>query len=515
MKSPFKVLYLEDEKPTEGEVLGVLEHVGINYCVEEARDRVAFQEALANHEVDLIISDRWTGAFNALEALKQIRSEKRDVPFLVISEDEGEQVECEVLELGAVDFILRKRLGRLIPAIRRALKEVEDLAQRKRLEAQFIESQKMELVGQLASGVAHDFNNILGVIMGYSDSVIAELDPNHSMRPHIEEIRMAAERSAGLAKQLLIFSRKQTVDPVVIDLNTVVGTMEKMLRRLIGENVELSIQQGKKLGRIKADSGYVGQVLMNLVINARDAMPQGGSLRIETLNKEVTVERKGEIGMIPPGEYVVLTVQDTGEGMDEVVKKHLFEAFFTTKPKGKGTGLGLSTCQTIVEKSGGFIDFSSEFGKGTTFLVYFPRVEQPLDAQSRVSSSRILPGGSETLLLVEDDPALSRLACGVLQKLGYSVLMANNGQDGLKMASQNPGNPISLVITDVIMPQMGGKAMAEWLKSFQPDMKILFTSGYTDDALAHHGMLESGVSFLPKPYTPGILARKVREMLDK
>ena len=300
----------------------------------------------------------------------------------------------------------------------------------------------------------------------------------------------------------------------MLDLNDVVKDLDKMLQRFIDENIELTIVPGKEIGRVKADSGYVGQVLMNLVVNARDAMPNGGKLTIATNN--VTLDEnyaRTHTGAIP-GDYVMLSVSDTGTGMTDEVKARLFEAFFTTKPKGKGTGLGLATCQTIVQQSGGHIGVYSEVGKGTTFKVYFPRVDLPLDVAARAIQTGPVPRGTETLLVVEDEPDVRHLACDVLKAQGYEVLRASNGQHALHVAREHKGSPIRLVITDVIMPLMGGKMMAEWLKSTYPDLKILFTSGYTDDAITHHGVLEPEVEFLPKPYTPATLARKVREMLD-
>jgi signal transduction histidine kinase len=451
--------------------------------------------------------------FRALELLKQ--QPALDIPFILVSGTIGEEMAVAAMQQGAADYLLKDRIARLGSAVRRALQEVEERGERKRLEAQFIEAQKMEVVGQLAAGVAHDFNNVLAVIMGYSELIVQELSPDHPLQKYAEEIRLAAKRAAGLTQQLLIFSRKQTVQAVVLDLNEVVESMDKMLRRLIDENVEMTVVYGKQTGQVKADSGYVWQVLMNLVVNARDAMPNGGKLAIQTsavtLDKAYAQAHPGTT----PGDYVLLSVSDTGIGMAEEVKAHLFEAFFTTKPAGKGTGLGLVTCQTIVRQSGGHIDVSSELGQGTTFQVYFPRVEQPLPvAASSVHKTGPLRRGTETLLVVEDEPSVRHLAQGVLKAQGYDVLTAPNGQDALRVAREHKGQPIALVITDVIMPRMGGKVMAEWLKIAYPDLKVLFTSGYTEDTIAHHGVLDGGVEFLPKPYTPATLTRKVRKLLD-
>jgi nitrogen-specific signal transduction histidine kinase/FixJ family two-component response regulator len=395
-----------------------------------------------------------------------------------------------------------------------AIGMVEDITERRHMEAQFIEAQKMDVIGQLAAGVAHDFNNILAVILGYSDLLTAGLGLDNPLSKYAEEIRHSSERAARLTHQLLVFSRKQTVQPVVLDLNVVVRDLDKMLRRLINEHIEMTVVSEKEIGHIRADSGYIGQVVMNLVINARDAMPQGGKLTVTTSNVKLDENYARTHKNAKPGNYVMLSVNDTGTGMTDEVKEHLFEAFFTTKPLGKGTGLGLATCQTIIEQCLGHISFSSEVGKGTTFRVYFPQVDEPLDINTTFIQAGPLPRGTETLLVVEDEPSLRHLTRGVLEKLGYEVLSAANGQDGLRAVREHKGATIRLVITDVIMPLMGGKVMAEWLKTTHPDLKILFTSGYMDDAITQHGVLEPDVAFLPKPYNPSTIARTVRAMLD-
>jgi CheY-like chemotaxis protein len=286
------------------------------------------------------------------------------------------------------------------------------------------------------------------------------------------------------------------------------------MRRLVSENIVMTFLPGAGLGRIKADAGYVGQVIMNLIVNARDAMPAGGSLSIATSNITLDEEAARAHPGAKPGEYVMLSVTDTGTGMTEQVKARLFEAFFTTKHKGKGTGLGLATCQTIVHESGGHIAVDSTFGIGTTFNIYFPRVEQPLGASVKRSHTGQLPSGTETLLIVEDDPSVRHLACTLLKHLGYEVLSAANGQEALRVVRERKDPPVRLVITDVIMPLMGGKVMAEWLQVSYPDLKILFTSGYNDEFIVEHGGTEPDIAFLPKPYTLGILAQKIREVLD-
>lgn len=513
MKTPLHILHLEDDPSDAALVQSALESGGVACAITRVQTQDAFVAALDQGGVDLVLSDFALPAFDGLSALETVRTRSPGLPVILVSGTLGEERAIDSLKCGATDYVLKERLARLVPAVQRAMQEVEDRAERARLEAQFIAAQKMEVIGQLAGGVAHDFNNILAVIMGYSDLIASDLGPEHPLQKHTEEIRHASERAVGLTRQLLVFSRKQTVQPIVLDLNDVLHEMDKLLRRLIGENITVTIVPGPQTGRIKADSGYIGQVLMNLVINARDAMPNGGKLSIATSNVTLDGSHARPDPGVPAGDYVLLSISDTGAGMTEEVKAHLFEAFFTTKPKGKGTGLGLATCQTIVHQSGGHIVVSSELGRGTNFRIYFPRVEQPLTVAAGPITGP-LPRGTETLMVVEDEPSVRHLARGVLAAQGYEVLSATNGQDALHVAREHKGSPIRLVVSDVVMPLMGGKVMAEWLTTTYPDLKILFTSGYTDDAITHHGVLDSGIEFLSKPYTPATLARKVRAMLD-
>jgi two-component system cell cycle sensor histidine kinase/response regulator CckA len=514
MKSPLCILHLEDDPNDAALVQSTLEAGGITCTTTCVQTRADFMAALEDGGFDLILSDYSMPAFDGLSALKIVHADHPDVPVIFVSGKLGEELAIDSLKNGATDYVLKERLARLTPAVHRAMEEVEARAERQRLEALFIEAQKMDVIGQLAGGVAHDFNNILGVIIGYNDLMLPELDPEGLPFKCAEEIRHASERAAGLTRQLLVFSRKQTVQPIVLNLDDEVQGLDKMLMRLIGENIEMTIVPGKQNGWIKADSGYVGQVLLNLVVNARDAMPDGGKLTIATNNVTLDENHSNAHPGETPGSFVMLSVSDTGTGMTDEVKAHLFETFFTTKPVGKGTGLGLATCQSIVRQSGGQIAVCSELGKGTTFKIYFPLVERPLDAASRPIQTGPLPHGTETVMIVEDYPSLRNLVRRVLEAQGYEVLAASNGQEALDLAREHKGSPISLVVSDVIMPLMGGKEMADWLKATYPDLKILFTSGYTDDAIAHHGALDAGVELLSKPYTAAALARRVRALLD-
>lgn len=515
MKAQLCILHLEDDPQDASLVESMLQTDGFTCGTTRVQTRAEFVQRLERGGVDLILSDFSLPKFDGLSALEIAHAQWPEIPFILVSGTVGEEFAIESLKSGATDYVLKERLGRLVPAVRRALQEVEDRGKRQQLEHQFVQSQKMELLGQLAGGVAHDFNNILAVIMGYTDMMMDALGPDDPMRKEAGEIRHAAERATALTRQLLVFSRKEILQPVVLDLNAVVKGIDKMLRQLIGENIELNVVLGKALGRFKADAGYVGQVLMNLVVNARDAMPNGGKLTIETSRIKLGEnDARADTG-VTPGDYVVLCVRDTGTGMTDNVKAHLFEAMFTTKPKGEGTGLGLSTCQTIVQQSGGHIVVQSELGKGTTFSVHFPCVSQPLDHSTRNGQTQPRPRGTERLLVVEDEPAVRQLARMVLEAQGYEVLCAATGEEGLRAVREQQGPPIRLAITDVIMPKMNGNVMADSLKSTYPELKILFTSGYNDDAIAHHGVLNRDVEFLPKPYTPTTLARKVRALLDR
>jgi two-component system cell cycle sensor histidine kinase/response regulator CckA len=516
MKSPLRILHLEDDENDAALVQASLGAGAILSTTRRVHTRDAFDAALNGGEIDLILSDYSMPGFDGISALEMAHARCPDVPVIFVSGTLGEEKAVNSLKNGATDYILKGSLARLAPAVKRAMEEVDGRLERQRLEERFIEAQKMEVIGRLAGGVAHDFNNILAVIMGYNEVMLNEFEPTSELYKSAVEIRNASERGAGLTKQLLVFSRKQTVQPVVLDLENSVQKLESMVGRLVGANIKVTIIGEKSCGYIRADNGYIGQVLMNLVVNARDAMPKGGNLTIATanvtLNEDYVDAHPGET----PGDYVRLIVRDTGTGMTEDVKAHLFEAFFTTKPIGKGTGLGLATCQSIVRQCGGHIDVSSELGQGTTFNVYFPRVDKPgVDTSASLSQIGATKGGTETLLIVEDETSLRNLARAVLERLGYKVLLASNGLDGLRAVREHQGTPIRLVITDVIMPGMNGKVMADKLIAEYPSLKILFTSGYPDDAIAQAGVLDRGVHLLLKPHMPAALARKVRELLDE
>lgn len=382
----------------------------------------------------------------------------------------------------------------------------------RRSEEQFRQSQKMEAVGRLAGGIAHDFNNLLTVIGGYCALLLERVAKKDSIHKLAVEIGNASERAAVLTRQLLAFSRKQVLQPRILDLNEVVSGMETMLRRVIGEDIELRTLSDSGLGSVKADRGQIEQVILNMAVNARDAMPRGGKLTIRTSNvalDQMSVFRDRELEV---GDYVMLAISDTGVGMTEEVKSHLFEPFFTTKGIDKGTGLGLATCYGIISQSGGDIRVYSEPNCGTTFKIYLPRAEQSIAAPSP-AVAKDLPSGTESVLVVEDDPSVRGLTTFVLRECGYEVQEASTAKEALALIEN--GGPFDLVITDVIMPQMSGRELYDELRGRAYEAKILFISGYTDDALAHHGVLEDGLLFLEKPFSPARLTQTVREVLDK
>jgi nitrogen-specific signal transduction histidine kinase/ActR/RegA family two-component response regulator len=387
------------------------------------------------------------------------------------------------------------------------------VTEQRQLEAQLLQSQKMEAVGRLAGGVAHDFNNLLTVIMSYSDLLLEDLPSADTHREDVEQIRKAAEGAASLTRQLLAFSRQQVLDPKLVDPNEILRDVAKILRRVLGEDIELKLALDSELGRVIADRGQIEQVLMNLVVNARDAMPRGGKLTIETANVDLDETYGGGHIGVKPGQYVMLAVSDSGVGMDKATQARVFEPFFTTKEYGKGTGLGLSTVFGIVKQSGGSVWLYSEPGAGATFKIYLPRAEGVAEIGRPPAVPTQSLRGIETILLAEDEEQVRTVLVSILRMMGYQVLEARTPAEALKIAETHPKR-IDLLLTDVVMPGMNGRELAERVLTMREGLRVLFMSGYTDDVILHHGVLEAGVPFLQKPITPDSLTRKVRQVLD-
>jgi signal transduction histidine kinase len=485
---------------------------GYDPAFERAATRQELDAALETG-CDIAISDFTVGDIGALEALRAILEKGIDLPLMVVSGDIAEADVLAALKAGAADHLRRGALMRLNAAVERELRAAKMRRERTRLEEQFRQAQKMEAVGRLAGGVAHDFNNLLTVITGYSDLLLASGDFRDSQRAALEEIRRAAERGGQLTLQLLAFSRRQPLAPHVVRINELVIHIEKMLHRLIGEDIELVVVPAASRDLVEVDAGGLEQVIMNLVVNARDAMPNGGKLTIETatlhLGESFTAKQLG----VQPGLHVAVSITDTGAGMDEDTLSHLFEPFFTTKEPGRGTGLGLATAYGIVRQSGGAIAMLSELGKGTTARIYLPVADLKPDA---AAAERIAPPtaltGSETILLVEDETRVRTLLAGLLSARGYHVLEAARGEQAIRLAQTHQG-PVDLALVDVVMPEISGPDLIRQIQPLRPGMRVLYISGHTEEAIASHGLPESG-AFLRKPFLPDALASKVRQVLD-
>jgi len=448
--------------------------------------------------------------------LKQQRSEQHKIADELRTR--AGQMEAEIhrraQEIQEANRLLREHQEELESRVEARTADLQQANEAlRKSEEQLRQSQKLEAVGRLAGGIAHDFNNLLSVILSYSDMLSYELKPNEHALADLEEIKKAGRRAADLTRQMLAFSRQQVLDLRILDLNEIVGSVNKMLTRILGEDIELKMLLAPRLAKVKADPGQIEQVLMNLVVNARDAMPTGGNLTIETANVELDVAYARDHVGVTQGAYVMLAVSDNGVGMDKAIQARVFEPFFTTKELGKGTGLGLSTVFGIVKQSGGTIWLYSEPGIGTTFKTYLPRAEGKVDWSPSPGPPTVAIRGTETILLVEDEDQVRKVASGILKKAGYHVLEATSPGEALLVSEQHPVK-IHLLLTDVVMPKMNGRQLAERIGSMRPGIRIIFMSGYTDNVIIHHGVLDSGVSFLQKPFTPDSLSSKVRQVLD-
>ena len=511
--SVVRVLIVEDSAADAELMLRALRAGGFEPACERVETAEAMREALARQPWDVVLGDYNLPGFDVPAALAVMQQHGQDIPFIVVTGSVGEDAAVAAMKAGATDYIMKDRLQRLAPAVLRAVADAAVRRERQRLEQQLQQSQKLEAVGRLAGGLAHDFNNVLTAILGSVELLLLDTPPDAPTREELDIIRDASARAQDLIRQLLAFSARQVLQPRVLDLNRLVGDVNKMLRRLIGEDVELVSALAPDRGAVRADAGQIEQALVNLAINARDAMPSGGRLTIETANAEIPEAAGRPHGEVPPGRYVTLRVTDTGHGMDAETQAHIFEPFFTTKPHGKGTGLGLATVYGIARQSGGHVTVDSAPGKGSTFRIYLPRVDEPLEAAG-VPPAVVAPvEGTETVLLAEDEQLVRSLARKVLEQAGYTVLVAAGGPEALQVAALYDG-PIHLLLTDVVMPEMSGRELMHRLTLVRPSLRVLYMTGYSDEAVARHGLLDPGTGFMQKPFTPEALARKVREVLD-
>ena len=510
MPQPVRVLFI-GEIGAEA-VLAELERGGYLPHMKRVASRRELREALGE-AWDVAISDFVVGDVGALEALRIIQEQGVDIPLIVVSGRIRDSEVIAALKAGAADHLTRSNLMRLNAAVEREIRAVTLRRERVRLEEQFRQAQKMEAVGRLAGGVAHDFNNLLTVITGYSDLLLSGRDLSDSLRTALEEIRRSAERGGALTQQLLSFSRRQPLATRPVHINNLILQLEMMLRRLIGEDIDLVTLPSAVRDVVEADPGRLEQVIVNLVVNARDAMPHGGKLTIESGAAQVHENLSSPQLGIRPGQYVTVSIIDTGIGMDEATMAHLFEPFFTTKGAGRGTGLGLATAYGIIRQSGGAIGFSSQPGVGTTARIYLPAAEEKdRPATEKIPAPAAL-SGAETILLVEDEPRVRKLIAGVLTSHGYTVIEATRGAEAVKLCRERKGK-IDLAVVDVVMPEMSGPDLVKQLRPLSRGLRVLYISGYTDEAIVHHGIQQSGAAFLQKPFLPDALARKVREVLD-
>ncbi|MEJ2157254.1 MAG: response regulator [Desulfobacteraceae bacterium] len=638
-----QILHLEDD-PMDAELVRArIEEANLKCRITRVQTKDAFESALSQNHLDIILADYRLPMYDGLSALRRTLQLRPDIPFIFVSGTIGEEAAIEALTKGATDYVLKQGLKRLGPAVQRALREaqilregkqaekalaqseakmrnildsvdegfivvdhryrilsankafcdmaaldenevigrpchgilhqstlpciemgedcpvkstfrsgrvhstlhihphesgtqryfelksypivdasdtvtsvietVRDVTEKHKLQEQLVQSQKMESIGRLAGGVAHDFNNTLSIIIGYTELAMDQVDPIRPLFADLQEIRKAAERSAALTRQLLAFARKQTVVPRVLDLNKTVAGILKMLRPLIGEDIELDWRPGEGVWPVKMDPSQIDQILANLCVNARDAIAGIGRITIETASLSCGPIDCAQLQEIVPGEYVLLTVSDNGAGMGPDVLSKIFEPFFTTKEIGQGTGLGLATVYGIVKQNNGFIEACSEPGQGTTFKIYMPRHTATTTAAVQKSQPIDVPGGDETILVVEDERSILKMAKSMLEKLGYRVLAASNPGEALRMANAYEGE-INLLIVDVIMPEMNGRDLADEVVELHPEAACLFMSGYSGDIIAHHGLLSESVHFIQKPFSRQDLAVKVREILD-
>jgi two-component system, cell cycle sensor histidine kinase and response regulator CckA len=516
---PLRVLMIEDD-PTDAKlILRAIGKLGRPLKHRVVADAESLAAALAKETWDLVLSDWSLPGFGALAALEQVKQAGHDLPFIIVSGTIGEETAVEAMRQGAHDYVIKDKLARLIPAIERELREAEVRAAQHKAEAvlretaqQLRQAQKMEAVGRLAGGVAHDFNNVLSVILICAESLLDGLDQSSPMRGDLEEIRKSGRRAAALTQQLLSFSRQQLLEPAVVDVNEALANLNAMLHRILGEDVTLVFRIADSLGRVIVDPGGLEQVVVNLAVNARDAMPGGGTLTIETANVMLDQEYANAHLGVTPGPHVMFAVTDTGTGMDKATQAHIFEPFFTTKEKGRGTGLGLSTVFGIVQKSNGSIWVYSEPGHGTTFKIYLPRVDQPVASPVR-PVSKVDLHGSETVLLVEDEDSVRNAARRILTRYGYQVIEARSPAIALDYCEHHPG-VIHLLLSDVVMPGMSGPELAGRLLVTRPEMKVLCMSGYADDGMLRRVDWKPQFGFLQKPITTEVLARKLREVLE-
>ena len=511
MKTSLRILHLEDNSADAELIQATLAAEDIVCEAVRVEGRSEFVDAVERGEFDLILADYNLPSFDGISALEIAKEKCPEIPFIFVTGSLGEDLAIETLKKGATDYVFKHRPGRLVPAVHRAIDEVAAQAQRKRLEAQLRHAQKMESIGTLAGGIAHDFNNLLTAIIGNAQLALTRLRTEDPLYDRLIEIESSGKRAAELTRQLLIFSRRERLEPITINLNDTIGHFAKMLRRIIGEDIELRFKAAGDLATVFADPGQMEQVLMNLAVNARDAMPEGGQITIETQNIVIDEAFCRTRPYAQLGQFVQISVTDTGKGMDARTQEHIFEPFFTTKEVGKGTGLGLALSYAIIKQHEGMIDVYSEVGHGTTFKIYLPAQDKA--AEERVPETQpIVQGGVETILIAEDEASLQRLLESMLTGLGYKVILTRDGEAAVETYS-SLRDQIDLVILDLVMPRMGGREAYDRIRKLGSGVPVVFMTGYSAERAQSMFAIDPGVVFLQKPYGIGTLGHKVREAL--
>jgi len=513
MGIPLRVLMVEDSEDDAALLLHSLNRGGYEVRSVRVETPAALESALVSQTWDVVVSDYAMPHFSGPDALRLLRSRDPDLPFLFVSGTIGEETAVAALQDGAQDYLMKGNLKRLVPAIQRALRDCEERRKRKLMEAQVQQLQKFEAIGKLAGGIAHDFNNVIGAILGWAEVGCEEAPTGSSLRERFQKIRDQAQWGARLTSQLLAFARRQVLQPRKLDLNALVLEGTSLLRRVIGEQIEVRILTSPDLPVALADPGQIEQVLMNLCLNARDAMPEGGRLIIETQLAEVGEEYCRLHPYARPGNYIRLVVSDTGVGMDAATAARVFEPFFTTKETGKGTGLGLATVYGIVKQHDGFIHLYSELGKGTTFRVYLPAGSGAAEPRAPKRDEQI-PKGSETILLAEDNDGLREAALEMLERLGYHVTLATDGREAVQLFKASPER-FDLIILDIVMPGLSGPAAFSQMLEVRSDLRVVFSSGYTAEVVTLNSLLKQGASILQKPYSLKNLGQAIRAALDR
>jgi two-component system, cell cycle sensor histidine kinase and response regulator CckA len=513
MGTPLRVLMIEDSEDDAALLVRELRRGNFDVQVERVDESSALESAVQKQNWDLIISDFSMPHFLGTDALRLLRSKGCEKPFIFVSGTIGEETAVAALRDGAQDYLMKTNLERLVPAVQRALQEAEDRKNRKQMEQQVQQLQKFEAIGKLAGGIAHDFNNVIGAILGWSEIGCEEAQPGTGFHDRFLKIRDQANWAGRLTSQLLAFARCQVLQPRKTDLNNLVVEGMSLLRRVIGEQIEVRVVAGPDLRVAMVDPAQIEQVLMNLCLNARDAMPQGGRLIVETQNIEIDQEFCCRHPYAREGSFILLSVSDTGVGMDPATAERIFEPFFTTKEMGKGTGLGLATVYGVVKQHEGFIHLYSEPGRGTTFRVYLPASSGTAEPRQPKRDEKI-PTGTETILLAEDNEGLREAAKEMLEKLGYRVILASNGAEAVQIFAKNPSQ-YDLIILDVVMPKVSGPAALSQMTAVRPDLRVVFSTGYTAEAASLNNLMEQGASMLQKPYGLKSLGQLVRASLDR